>query len=130
MTSRGTMLGRKVTPTSTCHCCQTVLGLFQLTAAQKLCPKREGAVFCMPAKSVRSQMGTQAKGMATSHSRIAQSLLSLLQPCQWGLCSGPQPETTSRAKIFTSSTTKIANGYNTVNNGSLHPSEIDPEANT
>lgn len=32
-------------------------------------------------------MGTQAKGMATSHSRMAQSLLSLLQPSLWGLCS-------------------------------------------
>lgn len=75
-------------------------------------------------------MGIQAKGMATSQSRMAQELLSLLQPCQWRLCSGPQPEPTSRAKIFISSTSKIATGYNTVSNGSLHPSEIEPEATT
>lgn len=55
---------------------------------------------------------------------------SLLQRCQWGLCSSPQPEPTSRAKNFTSSTRKITSGYNTVSSGSLHPSEIDPEATT
>lgn len=105
------------------------LGCSSLLQRQKLCPKREGAVFCMPAESVMSQMGTWAKGMATSHSRMAQSLLSLLQPCQWGLCSAPQPEPTSRAKIFfTYSTSKITSGYNTVSNGSLHSSESDPEA--
>lgn len=58
------------------------------------------------------------------------SHLSLLQPCQRGLCSAPQPEPTSRAKIFTFSIGKIASGYNTVSNGSLHSSEIDPEATT
>lgn len=82
------------------------LGCSSLLQQQKLCPKREGAVFCMPAKSVRSQMGTWAKGMATSHSRMAQWFLSLLQPCHWGFCSGPEPEPTPREKIFTSSTSK------------------------
>lgn len=73
--SRGTMLGRKVIPTSTCRCCQS-LGCSSLLQQQKPCPEREGTVFCMLANSVRSQMGTWAKGMATSHSRMAQSLLT------------------------------------------------------
>lgn len=52
------------------------LGCSSLLQQQKLCPEREGTVFCTLANSVRSQMGTWAKGMATSHSRMAQSLLT------------------------------------------------------
>lgn len=128
--SRGTMLGRKVTPTPTCCCCQRVLGLFQLTAATETVSRKRGSSFLRASKlrwGVRWAPGLKEWPPPTagwlSHS-------SLLQPCQWGLCSIPQPEPTSRAKIFTSSTSKITSGYNTVSNGSLHPSEIDPEATT
>ena len=132
------------------HCCKRQsLGHFNLLQQEKLCPEKEGAVFCVPASLVRRWMSTRAEGTATSHSKKAkkaQLLLRLLQPCQWGLCSDPQPELqqhrrarlndalqpqpSSRAKLLTFSTSKCTKGYNTVSNGSLHSSEMDPEAIT
>lgn len=103
---------------------------------------REGAVFCVPASLVRRRTGTRAEGAATSHGRKAQLQVSLFQPCQWDLHSGPQPDLQqhkrarqpqpgSMAKLCTFSTSKCTSDYNTVSNGSLHSFEMtDPEAIT
>lgn len=108
---------------------------------------REGAVLCVPASPVRRRIGTRAEGAATSHGRKARLLLSLFQPCQWDLHSGPQPDLQqhkrarlrdalqpqpgSMAKLCTFSTSKCTSDYNTACNGSLHSFEMtDPEAIT
>lgn len=127
--SRGTMLGRKVIPTSTCRCCQSPWAVPAYCSSRNRAQKeREQFSACRQTQwGVRWAPGLKEWPPPTagwlSHS-------SPLQRCQRGLCSSPQPEPTSRAKNFTSSTRKITSGYNTVSSGSLHPSEIDPEATT